>query len=47
MINLDILQQKRAAITQSLSDAIAKNDEAAVQHHLLDRLDLRIIPHPV
>lgn len=34
MINLDILQQKRAAITQSLSDAIAKNDEAAVQQAL-------------
>lgn len=37
MINLDILQQRRAEITQSLSDAIAKNDEAAVQQ-ALDKL---------
>ena len=34
MKNLDMLQQRRAEITQSLSDAIAKNDEAAVQQSL-------------
>lgn len=34
MINLDILQQRRAEITQSLSIAITNNDEAAVQQAL-------------
>ena len=34
MKNLDMLQQRRMEITQSLSDAIAKNDEAAVQQAL-------------
>ena len=37
MINLDMLQQRRTEITQQLSDAIAKNDENAVQQ-ALDKL---------
>lgn len=36
MINLDMLQQRRTEITQALSDAIAKNDEGAVQKALED-----------
>ena len=37
MINLDMLQQRRTELTQQLSDAIAKNDENAVQQ-ALDKL---------
>ena len=36
MINLDMMQQRRMEVTKALSDAIAKNDETAVQQALGD-----------